>query len=101
MPPLHEAYKDFTFRWSTGRWLSKWLGLPPLNTNKYSTGFNSIDAQIGVQWDHCCEYGLFRFNTLLEAQNYESGTQEVDDIGSELDDDLVMLGLVFGIEFLR
>jgi len=64
-------------------------------------GFNSIEAQLGFQWQRCTKYGTMRYHTLVEAQNWESAFTETDTINNDPDDDIVMLGLVFGIEFLR
>lgn len=63
--------------------------------------FGSLEAQLGVRWQHRCDYGTLRLSGLVEAQQWMGVGEQPDNVGQRPDEDIYFLGLVFGIEFLR
>ncbi|MGY8771409.1 MAG: Lpg1974 family pore-forming outer membrane protein [Pirellulales bacterium] len=71
---------------------------------KHDNGFGSIETQLGVQWERGLGCGVLRLRGIVESQLWMASLEDPEAIFSGVenpDENLFMLGFVFGIEYLR
>ncbi len=69
-------------------------------TYRNDKSFGILDAQLGLQWQRGLGCGTLRLRGVVETQLWMSALDNT--VGSNAaDEDLAMLGFVFGVEFLR
>ena len=65
--------------------------------------FNVMEILVGLQWDRQVGCGTLRLKGGIETQLWMNGMEDPAALtgGSIVDDDLTMLGLMFGVEYMR